>query len=929
MNERNSLKPTRTGGKLRVPAPAAAFLLTAFLLTVLFMVLGFYPFGEHSILISDLGAQYAPDLVAYKQKLLSGGNLSYSFLIGMGKNTLGIFAYYLSSPLNFITFLFPTDRISEAILVLITLKLSLSSAFLTLFLRKRFRSTSVYAVLFGVLYAFSSYTMVYMINIMWLDGLLLLPLLLFFIERYLENKKRWPLLTLTLLVLFVSGFYIAYMAGIFSFLYLIYRLFEERRFAVDTRKEAGKSIIVFIGCAVLAAAMSMAVLLPAGLDVLRNPDHTASSFELDSNFKFIAFLNQLLTGSFDSLSNNKPLIYCGLPVLFLIVLFFLNPYFAKRQKWMTGGVLVFFLLSFNLSFLDLAWQLFDSPNWFLYRYSFLFVLVCLMIAFTSLLHIKSLKPISFLITLGAFFGLLVIVQGFGDLAKDGTRFYMNLFVGGFELLLLYTLTLDRFPASIANLKKLVPALFGILLCCEVVIVNPMLIRPKMFGGEVEHEATYHAIREASVLVSAAKEDAEGSGFDFYRMDTDRTILSGIDPITGGLYLGYPSISTFSSSANKDLNRFLKQLGFDTNYNYFTSGHSYSSPAPDSLLGIRYVLSDRENFAGYTPVTSSSDGKLSLYENESALPVMYPVKADAGSFDYYGQETDTDTKDPFLFQNELFRSLFGEDTFAEPVYYAEPVPEPVIYNAIVMDPKTKVHLETEDESISEEVDTDLLGDEPYEKLTGYGTTYMRINDAADIVLTYTLTVTNDDPLFLSIPAVSRNSQAYIYINDTFFDDTSRSSFTRVYSLGSYKEGEKVTVEIRADSDTYSMLSVLFYHLDTELFERQMAASSDSWQVTVTGISDGYVTADVRVPEESLLLTSIPYEDGWTLLVDGRKTAITPYQNALIAIPVTAGDHTVSLTYQAPGLAAGAAVSVGAALVFAAAWITGSFGKRKKG
>jgi len=164
--------------------------------------------------------------------------------------------------------------------------------------------------------------MVFMINIMWLDGFFLLPLLLFFIEQYIDNRNRWPRITLTLLVLFVSGFYIAYMAGIFSFLYLIYRLLEEKRLTAETRKESGKSILVFIGSALLAAGMSMAVLLPAGLDILGNPDHTAGAFELDSNFKFVSFLNQLLCGSFDSLSGNKPLIYCGLPVLFLIILFF-------------------------------------------------------------------------------------------------------------------------------------------------------------------------------------------------------------------------------------------------------------------------------------------------------------------------------------------------------------------------------------------------------------------------------------------------------------------------------------------------------------------------------------------------------------------------------------------------------------------------------
>ena len=456
----------------------------------------------------------------------------------------------------------------------------------------------------------------------------------------------------------------------------------------------------------------------------------------------------------------------------------------------------------------------------------------------------------------------------------------------------------------------------------------MLIRPKIFGGEVERDATRHSIMVSDGLVSDAREDAKKGGFDFFRMDTDGTVLGGIEPITAGLYLGYPSISTFNSAANKDLNRFLKQFGFDTNYNYFTSGHSYSSPAADSLFGVRYVLTDRKNFGGYSFVEKGTDEAIALYENNTALPIMYAVKADAGDFDFYRQETETRNKDPFLFQNDLFQSLFGRDAFAEPVYYPEQTPEPEVYNAILKDTMTKVMKETENESTSEIRDTDLLGNEPYDKLSEYGTTYMRINDGADIVLSYTLSVTDSDPLFLSIPAVNRNSEAFIYLNDEYYDYLSPSSFSRIISLGAYKEGEKVTVEIRADSDTYSMLPVLFYYLDTELFERQMAAATDLGQVTISEISDGYAEADVQVKEDSLILTTIPYEDGWTLLVDGQKTAITPYQNALISVPVTAGRHTVKLTFQAPGLAAGAAVSAGSALVFAAAWIADSLRKRKK-
>jgi len=902
--ERKSLQSKHAKGTpeaIRTPkSPAAllAFLCTTLLLTVLFVILGVYPFGAYSVIVSDLGAQYAPNLVAYKNQLLTGGLQTYSFLIGMGKNTFGVFAYYLASPINFVTFLFPTSMISEAVLVLITIKLSLASAFMTLFLRRRFHSRSGFAIVFGIMYAFCSYAMVYMINIMWLDGFFLLPLLLFFVEQFLDNRSNWWRVALTLFVLFVSGFYIAYMVGIFSFLYLLARLFETKpieeadpinpavRVEGASSKKTAKTVLLFVGSAVLAAGMSAAVLIPGGLDILGNPDQSAKNITVDTNFKFVDFLNQFFAGSFDTLSNNKPLVYCGLTVLFLCVLFFLNPYFSKRQKNLAGGALLFFVFCFNLSLLDLAWQLFDSPNWFMYRYSFLFVFVLLIIAYASFIHLQSLKPKTFAIAGIIILTLLLIVQSFGDLAKAGDRFYINLFVGGLELLCLYAMSGITFPKNIANLKRLVPALLVILICVEMVCVNPLYVR-NVFGGSSKREPLINAIEQAQSLVTVARADAQASAqtavnevadkaadkalVPFYRMETDGMILDGLEPMNAGLYLGYPSISTFTSSSNKDLNRFLKQLGYYTNYNYFTSSHMYSSVVTDSLLGIRYILSEKENFGGYQKLGTSSDGKLFLQKNNQALPLLYPVNKDATAFDIFAMESDPANKNLFVLQDELLISLFGA-AFAEPVYYEAKSPSPVIYNALIKEEKPKPVVEpgestglttsaagdTTSDSSGKLSDSDLLGNEPVGKATQYGTTYLRICPKDVLSLTYEVKITSQDPLFVSFPAVERNDQADVYVNGSFFQELSSSAFSQILSLGSFEPGETVTVSIRADVDTFSIITAQFYYCNTTLFEKELSSAVQGQNVKITEAKDGYVSAQVSLPEDQLLLTTIPYE-----------------------------------------------------------------------
>ena len=94
----------RTGSSGFDRRPLTAFLAALAMYIFLGIVCRKYPFGDYSILISDLEAQYAPFLALYRGKLLSLGNgegelissLSYSFSMGLGKNFLGSFGYYLA-----------------------------------------------------------------------------------------------------------------------------------------------------------------------------------------------------------------------------------------------------------------------------------------------------------------------------------------------------------------------------------------------------------------------------------------------------------------------------------------------------------------------------------------------------------------------------------------------------------------------------------------------------------------------------------------------------------------------------------------------------------------------------------------------------------------------------------------------------------------
>ena len=80
-----------------------------------------------------------------------------------------------------------------------------------------------WSLLLGVCYALCGYAISYSFSLIWLDGWLLLPLAAGSIDELVEKNRFLPL-TLSLTVLFFSGFYVGYMAGLFLGVYFLARL---------------------------------------------------------------------------------------------------------------------------------------------------------------------------------------------------------------------------------------------------------------------------------------------------------------------------------------------------------------------------------------------------------------------------------------------------------------------------------------------------------------------------------------------------------------------------------------------------------------------------------------------------------------------------------------------------------------------------------
>ncbi|MCA5010604.1 YfhO family protein, partial [Clostridioides difficile] len=142
--------------------------------------------------------------------LTHGGSLLYSWDIGMGVNFAALYAYYLASPLNWLLVLCPKNYVIEFMTYLIVFKIGLSGLSFSWYLRRHNKTMDFGVAFFGILYALSGYMAAYSWNIMWLDCILLFPLIMLGLEKLVKEKKCF-LYCITLGLSILSNYYISIM----------------------------------------------------------------------------------------------------------------------------------------------------------------------------------------------------------------------------------------------------------------------------------------------------------------------------------------------------------------------------------------------------------------------------------------------------------------------------------------------------------------------------------------------------------------------------------------------------------------------------------------------------------------------------------------------------------------------------------------------
>lgn len=583
-----------------------AFVIPLIMFIALYYVREIYPFGDNCYLRSDMYHQYAPFFKELHRKLTSGESLFYSWDIGMGTNFTALYAYYLASPSNWFIALFPERYIIEVMNAIIIIKASLASVAFTYYISKHFNNKSCTIALFGMFYGMSGFIAAYSWNIMWLDCIVIFPLIMLGLER-LVNENKCLLYCISLGFCIYTNYYISIMVCISIVLYyivLMFNLKKNRCLTVYLKK-----FFNFCLYSLLAGGLAACLLLPVMYAFTLSASSTSTFPQTVSNyFSVVSMLCRHLINIPVHLGlDHFPNIYCGVMVFLLVPLYIMNSKASSGEKVGKCILLLIFLTAYNLNVPNYIWHGFHYPNSLPARQSFIYIFFVLTMCYEGFHNLKNYSKKQLTIAFGIAFGIMLFLEqcGLEEMYEWKTVYISAGFIIIYALLMLFY-----------NRNRLkTPLLLFILFASSIIEVT---INMEKTGISTTGRTAYLLDNNA---VDSLLEKVSSDDTDFYRIEK----TFGLKTKNDAAWHGYHSISTFSSTAPSGITDLLGNLGYEHSMNAYA--FNGSTLVSSSIFNVKYIISNKllpesSLFSFYY----GNDGEF-LYKNSYTLPVGFVVDAD--------------------------------------------------------------------------------------------------------------------------------------------------------------------------------------------------------------------------------------------------------------------------------------------------------------
>lgn len=374
-----------------------------------------------------------------------------------------------------------------------------------------------------------------------------------------------------------------------------------------------------------------------------------------------------------------------------------------------------------------------------------------------------------------------------------------------------------------------------------------------------------------IQISKFYQDTEGIEqlMEYTQEELVRTELVHSKMLDESIWHNLKSVGMFGSTVNGTTVSMMDDLGFYTGANEYL--YKGATPLTNVLLNVKYNIcregdSNRNGF-------QIAD----IYENMELLENIYTTSIGYGISGTL-QDWDYESVYPFRVQNRFVQSAYHMDE----IFHEIEIPDPSTHDCSA------------------------------EATASSGEYRIEYGESYEDNLTFSIPVQEGDDIYLHYDG-SRVEKVTIQVGEEVRACQKLNS--EIFHVGLIEGTSVVTVKMQLKSDELNtgVIRLSLAAFDNELFE-QVHTEMMKQSVEVEHYTSDSLEGTICLEEDGMILFSIPYDEGWTVTLNGEETEIFPVAQGLLGIQAQAGEWTIRMQYVSPGFWMGALLSFLGMLLF---------------
>lgn len=834
------------------------FLFAFLILSAILFIGGFAPFGNKSLAIMDASIQYLDFFAYWKDVLLGQNSATFTFSNLLGSGNWSQITYYLLSPFNLLVVFFSKENLNTFFNLVVVLKLSVAAMTSTIFLnvRTKYSLKKWLLTLLALSYALMQYNIAQSSNIMWLDGVYLLPLSLLGVYLVTQQRSRGLyLLALSIGFGLIVNWYVGAINCLFSFGWLILEICLAENI---TLKKTGWSILSYAWAMIIGIMISAVTFLPT-VSSMGQQSRSGLDWSLMTNTfrgNILSVIPSYTLGATSSPTNVS--LFCGSLVLLGAVSLFFSSGFKTKEKLVLGIFLIISLLMYYWQPLFMLFSLLKDATSYWYRYSYvgsMFLVFMASLFFEKWSNEPQNNIVPLLKATVSIAGISLVAWYFLLKVSEIRWVQSGIFLGMivFILCLVSALHLQRY-------KKYVVVSLCLLVGSEL-SYNTYLLIMNMFS-EVKVYQNY--VKQQDRQITALKKYDAG----YYRISQTKVkgeedninITANYNEAYG---FNYWSIASYISSPSGTQLKLLSDLGYRTEGDRISIVNTSILPT-DSFLGVKYILSPYP-IKGLEKIMLQKANEKDVYKNPYALPLGFIVHDIAER---------SNGLNVFDYENEVYAQAAAIPT---------KIFKPLAYEKVATKGGMRYKFKIPTGNYS------VYGSLPW-KWSVDGTK-LDLNGKIQQVYSTWLS-----PSVFYVPTTDEDS-GYIELQT---NDQNAFNELQLYLLD-LDQLAKVTNELKEQS------------VDVKLNVENGKAN---------------FTVDNK-QNKRYLQTTIPYESGWVVKLNGKEIMPKLLDNTLMALPLEKGKNNITMEYHVVHLKLGALLTLVGIILLSGTWyLTKKYNRGRK-